>query len=148
MKNVYEKFDEINAQPTLHDKLVTLRNNYDYTLGQVLKGTYDPNVEFVFDKIPDYKPSDAPPGLGYTSIAQELGRIYLFVKNSDRVSRDLTHKRKEEILIQILEALEAREAEVFAGILMKKQKLDLSYDELRKVIPNLLPELSNEETVS
>jgi hypothetical protein len=61
--------------------------------------------------------------MSYSSIHQELGRVYLFEKNNPRTSPDLNVKRREQILIQILEVLEKREAEVFMNMLMKKQKV-------------------------
>jgi len=123
MKNIYEIFDEIAKAKNKNDRIAILRYNNSYALKNVLLGTYAPYINFVFDKIPTYKSSDSPPGLGYSSIHQELGRIYLFEKDNPKVNPNLSHKRKEELLIQILESLEAREAEVFANMILKKQKV-------------------------
>lgn len=139
MKNVYEIFEEVSKTNSKNEKMQILRNNATYALKNVLKGTFDPNISFVFDKIPEYKPSDAPPGLGYSSIHQELGRVYLFEQNSPKVSPSLTMKRKEEILIQMLESLEKKEAEVFANMLLKKQKVKgLTYNLVKETFPDLL----------
>lgn len=138
MKNIYEIFDEYEKAATKEERVQVLRRNGNYALRSILKGTYDPNLQFAIDKIPYYKPSDAPPGLGYTSIHQELGRIYLFVKGDPRVAPTLTLKRKEQILTQILEALEKREAEVFMNMLLKKQKVkNLDADIVREAFPDL-----------
>jgi hypothetical protein len=122
-KNVYEIFDEFEQAKTKKDKIDVLRRNVNYALRNVLQGTFNPNIQFIFEKIPNYKVSDAPVGLGYSTIHQELGRVYLFEKNNPKVSPQLTQKRKEEILIQVLESLEAREAEVYANMIMKKQNV-------------------------
>ena len=66
MKNIYEIFDEYEKAATKEDRIRVLKNNRNYALLSVLKGTYDPTLQFVIDRIPLYKPSDAPPGLGYT----------------------------------------------------------------------------------
>lgn len=140
MKNVYEVFDELAQRTTKEDRLAVLRFNASYALKNVLKGTFDPNIQFVFEQAPEYKASDAPPGLGYTSIHQELGRAYLFEKGNPKVSPTLSQKRKEQILIQILESLEGREAEVFLGMLLKKQKVKgLNYALVKEAFPDLLP---------
>lgn len=123
MKNLYEVFDEFENAPSKQDKINILRNNASYALREVLRGTYHPNIKFVFEQVPLYKPSDAPVGLGYTSIHQELGRAYLFEKDNPRTDKNLSQKRREQILIQILEALEKREAEIFMNMLLKKQKV-------------------------
>jgi hypothetical protein len=139
MKNIYEIFAEFEAAPSKADRVNVLQRNSNYALKSVLKGTFDPNVQFAITKVPLYKPSDAPPGLGYTSIHQELGRAYLFEANNPRVSPNLSYKRKEEILIQILEALEKREAEVFMNMLLKKQKVKgLTAAVVEEAFPGLL----------
>jgi uncharacterized protein YpiB (UPF0302 family) len=138
MKNIYEIFDEFEKASTKEERILVLRKNDNYALKSVLKGTYDPNLEFVIDKVPFYKPSDAPPGLGYTSIHQELGRSYLFVKGDTRVAPTLTQNRKQHILVQILEALEKREAEVFMNMLLKKQKVkNLNNEIVKEAFPDL-----------
>ena len=138
MKNIYEIFDEYEKASTKEERLQVLKRNGNYALRSVLKGTYDPNIQFNIEKVPLYKPSDAPPGLGYTSIHQELGRIYLFTTNDPRTSINLTLKRKEQLLIQILEALEKREAEVFMNMLLKKQKVkNLNASIVKEAFPDL-----------
>jgi hypothetical protein len=77
--------------------------------------------------------------MGYNTIHQELGRVYLFSTNSPRVPENLTQKRKEEILIQILEALEAKEAEIFMNMLLKKQNVNgLTAAIVKEAFPGLL----------
>ena len=138
MKNLYEIFDEFVKAPSRQEKIQVLRNNDNYALQIVLRGTFDPAVQFTIEQVPFYKPSDSPPGMGYSSIHQELGRIYLFEKNNPRVSPDLTDKRKEQILIQILENLEAREAEILMNMLKKKQKVPgLTEKLVKEAFPNL-----------
>jgi hypothetical protein len=138
MKNIYEIFDEYEKASTKEERLQVLRRNGNYALRSVLKGTYDPNIQFNIEKVPLYKPSDAPPGLGYTSIHQELSRVYLFTAKDPRTSANLTLKRKEQLLIQILEALEKREAEVFMNMLLKKQKVkNLNASIVKEAFPDL-----------
>lgn len=138
MKNIYEIFDEFEKASTKKERVEVLRRNANYALRSVLKGTYNPNVTFSIDKVPLYKPSDAPPGLGYTSINQELGRAYIFEANNPRVSPNLSKERKEQLLIQILEALEKREAEVYMNMLLKKQKVKgLNADVVKEAFPDL-----------
>lgn len=140
MKNVYEIFEELEQRKKKEDKLAVLRFNANYALKNVLKGTFDPNIKFVFNKPVEYKASDAPAGLGYTSIHQELGRAYLFEANNPKVDPNLSHDRKKQILIQILESLEAKEAAIFMNMLLKKQSVKgLTYDLVKEAFPDLLP---------
>lgn len=139
MKNIYEIFDEYEKAETIDDKINVLRSNESYALRNVLQGTFDRNIKFSIKTIPNYKISDAPPGLGYTSIHVELGRIYIFEENNPKVSPNLSLERKNQILIQILESLEAREAEVFANMLLKKQNVKgLTYAIVKQAFPDLI----------
>jgi len=65
MKNIYEIFEEVEKSKTAKDRVLVLQYNQSYALKSILKGMFDPTVEFIFDKIPEYKASDAPTRLGY-----------------------------------------------------------------------------------
>ena len=123
MKNIYEVFEEFTKAPSKNDKIDVLRRNKSMALITVLQGSFDPRIEFAVDKVPMYKPSDSPPGLGYSSLALELNRLYLFIKNHPRTPAGFSEKRREQILVQMLEVLEKKEAEVFMNMLLKKQKV-------------------------
>lgn len=139
-KAIYEIFEEIENAGSKEDRLRILRNNTSWALRSTLKGAFDPNVRFVFDKMPDYTPSLDPPGLSQTSLHQELTRCYLFEVGNPKVVPTLTEKRKREILLQMLEALEAKEAKVLEGILTKKLKVKgLNYALVKEAFPDLLP---------
>ena len=139
MKNLYEVFNEFEKAKTTKEKVEILQKNTSYALKNVLEGTFSPNITFCFKKIPDYKPSDAPVGLGYTSIHQELSRVYLFQENNPKVDPNLSYRRKEEILIQILESLEAKEAKIFADMLLKKQHVKgLTPSVVKQAFPDLI----------
>lgn len=139
MKNMYEVFDDFKKAKTRAEKIDVLRNDRRRILKDVLQGAFHPKIEFIFKKAPEYTPSDAPPGLGYTSIEQEMKRIYLFVKDHPRTDPNLTQQRKEQILIQILEALESREAEVFMNMILKDLKVKgLDEKLVREAFPGLI----------
>lgn len=139
-KLIYEIFDEFEKASKKEEKINILRNNSTYALREILRGTFNPNIKFTVERVPYYKPSDAPAGMGYTSINQELGRAYLFEENNPRVDPNLSQDRKEKILTQILEALEKREAEVFMNMLLKKQKVKgLDAKIVKEAFPDLIP---------
>lgn len=141
MKLISEIFDEIKQRESKEDKIAVLRYNSSWALRNVLKGTFDPNIKFVINWVPSsYVPNDAPNGLGYTTIAQELGRAYLFELDNPKVSPSLTLERKEQLLVQILEALEKTEADVYMNMILKDQKVEgLTYEIVKEAFPDLLP---------
>lgn len=139
-KAIYEIFEEVENAKTKDERLFILRKNSSWALRSTLKGIFDPNVQFVFDKIPDYNPSLDPPGLSQTSLHQELTRAYLFEVGNPKVAPTLTLQRKTEILIQMLEGLEAKEAMILESILTKKIKVKgLNYGLVKEAFPDLLP---------
>jgi hypothetical protein len=70
----------------------------------------------------------------------ELKRVYLFVEGSTKAPKTLTDIRRQHILIQILEALEAKEADVFMNMLLKDLKVKgLTYKIIQEAFPGLLP---------
>ncbi len=140
LKNIYEVFAEFEKAKTKEEKVYILRKNVTYALREVLRGSFNPNIRFFINEAPQYKPSDAPIGLGYSSIHQELGRAYLFELNNPKVPPTLTENRKKQILIQILETLEAKESEIFVNMLLKKQEVKgLTPAIVKEAFPDILP---------
>ena len=138
-KNIYEVFEEIAAAATPEEKQTVILRNHSTALNLVLRATFHPNIKFVFDAPVAYQPSDAPPGLGETSIHKEIWRLYLFEQGNPRVSPNLTLERKTQLLSQILEGMEAKEAEVFMNMILKDLKVEgLDRDLAVSVYPQLL----------
>ena len=122
-KNVYEIFDDFKNAKTKAERIEVLRKNQNYALMSVLQGAFSPNVEFCIKKIPEYKSEDVPPGMSYNHINDALRRVYLFVKDHPECPPALTDKRRVELLIQLLESLEPKEAEVYANMIKKDLKV-------------------------
>lgn len=141
-KNLYEVFDEFESKTKREDKISLLRNNNTYAMQCVLRGAFDPRIKYVVNEIPSYNKSDSPPGMGYSSIALELDRIYLLEQNHPKTPATLTLDRKKQILTQMLESLEAREAEIYAGMIMKRLPVKgLTYKLVQEAFPGLLPDV-------
>lgn len=141
MKNVSEVFEEIEKAKNDKDRVLILKFNSSWALRNVLQGTFDPRIQFTVTKIPDYKRSNVPVGFGYSTIHKELERIYLFQKDNPKTPPNLTEQRKNEILIQMLEVLEEKEAKVFENMLTKNTKAvkNLNYTIVKQAFPDLLP---------
>jgi hypothetical protein len=152
-KLYFEIFEEFEKASKREDKIAVLRNygNQDRTLLALLIGTFHPDVKYKLVQVPPYKASDAPAGMGYTSINQEIQRVYLFQDQTARLPDiwrpqnprigNLPARRLTEILIQILENLEAKEAEVFISMLLKKSPAKgLTAKIVNEAFPGLLPQ--------
>lgn len=140
-KNIYEVFDDFKKAKNKVDRIAVLRKNDTKALRDVLIGAFHPSIQFTVDKVPDFRRVSMPPGMSYDHMSGALSRIYLFMAGNSRVPEGLTEKRKNEILIQILEALEEQEADVFISILKKDLKVPyLTPALIDEVFPNLLPQ--------
>lgn len=140
-KNIYEVFEEFEKAPTKAEKIAVLQNNNSAVLYAVVQMAFHPNIEFLIEKVPYYNPDDAPPGMGYSNLSTELDRIYLFVKDHPRMPQGLTQERREQILVQMLEALEAKEATVLMNMILKNLKVKgLTEKLVKEVWPGILPD--------
>lgn len=140
MKNIYEVFDEFEAAKTKKEKMDVIGRNLSKTLHDVLLLTYHPNCQWHIQEVPEeYNPKITPPGMGYSQLSVELRRLYMFQKGHETAEK-LTQRKRTELLIQLLENLEPREAEVVMGIFQKDQHVPgLNYKFVKEAFPNMLP---------
>jgi hypothetical protein len=140
MKNIYEIFDEFEAAGSKEDKINVLKNNLSQVLVDVLILAYHPKYEWLVNEMPiKYKLPDVLPGSSFSSLSKELRKFYMF-QRGEPTAEKLTDKRREELLLQILESLEFREAEVVIGIFSKDLGVKgLDYKFIKKVFPDILP---------
>jgi hypothetical protein len=141
-KNIYEVFDDFRNAKNKADRIAVLRNNDNFALRNVLIGTFHPQAKFSIKDIPQWKrDDDLPPGMAYNNMTQVLDKMYLFAENHPRTPAGLTEQRKTQLLIQVLESLEPKEADVFVGILKKDQKVPYLTEALiNEAFPGLLPQ--------
>lgn len=144
MKNMYEIFDEVEAAKTEEEKIRVLQQNSSRFLFDILTFTFDERYQWIVNEIPhNYIPSqETVVGISRCRLNTELRRMYLFSKGN-RTAESLTERKRNELLITLLESLEPREAEVVLGILKKDQGVDgLTYDLVNKAFPSLLPDIN------
>ena len=113
---------KINNAKDKPKKLKVLKEHDSVPLRQVLKGAFDPNIEWL---LPDgdvpYTANDAPVGTEHTLLHMEAKRLYLFTKGGDG---SLTSKKRETIFIQMLEGLCAEEAAFLVSVVNKRVNND------------------------
>lgn len=116
---MFEIAAKINNAKDKPRKLKVLKENDSVALRQVLKGAFDPKIEWALptgEEIP-YKVNDAPLGTDHTLLSREAKRLYLFIKGGDN---SLSNTKRETVFIQILEGLSAEEAEFLITVVNKK----------------------------
>jgi hypothetical protein len=109
---------KINNAKDKPKKLKVLKEHDSVPLRQVLKGAFDPNIEWLLPQgdVP-YTANDAPIGTEHTLLQQEAKRLYLFTKGGDNT---LSDTKRQTLFIQMLEGLSAEEAEFLVTVVNKK----------------------------
>lgn len=141
MKNIYEIFDEFENAKNKKDRMSVIEKNLNPTLVKVLELCFHPQYQWLVKELPEnYKvPTDVLPGITFDNLNSQLRRLYLF-RIGDTTAEVLTEARRKEILVQMLESIEPREAEVILGIFRKDFGVKgLDYKFVKEAFPNLLP---------
>ena len=107
----------------------------------LLRGTFDPKVQWTITEQPDYvKDVETPAGEEPNTLYVEIPNCSIFVKGH-AASAKLKPQRTKELLIQILESLGASEAALYMQMLKKKSKVKgLTSKLVLEVFPNLYKE--------
>ena len=94
MSEIATKINNAKDKPR---KLKVLKDHDSVALRQVLKGAFDPNIEWLLPKgdVP-FKRNEAPIGTDHTLLSQEAKRLYLFTKGGDS---SLSNTKRETLFI-------------------------------------------------
>ena len=127
---LHEILVKVNNAKDKAKKIEVLRENDSVPLRQVLKGAFDPKIKWDLPEgTPPYKENDAPAGTEHTTLHQEARRLWHFVKGADE---KLSKTRKEVMFIQMLEGLQADEAELLVNV--KEKSLNKVYKGLTDAV--------------
>lgn len=135
-------FEILEQFPSIQDnsKARYLEYNNSKTLRDVLFFTFHPDVRFYrTDAPPGYKPNITDPiGLAPTNLYEEMRKTYIFVLGHPQ-SNNIPYDRRDELLLQFLEALEAKEAQVYLNMMAKDLKVPgLTVEVVKEAFPSLL----------
>ena len=110
-------------------------------LRHLLRGIFDPKVQWTITEQPDYvKDVETPEGAEPNTLYMEIANCSIFVKGHP-ASAKLKPQRMKELLIQILESLGASEASLYMQMLKKKSKIKgLTSKLVLEVFPNMYKE--------
>ena len=116
MNEIATKVNNAKDKPR---KLKVLKDHDSVALRQVLKGAFDPKIEWLLPKGNDipFNKNDAPIGTEHTMLQQEAKRLYLFTKGGDNT---ISQNKRETLFIQMLEGLSGDEADFLITVVNKK----------------------------
>ena len=142
MKNMYEIFEEFEAAETNIGKISVLEKNLSDILIKVLLYTFHPEHKWKINEMPkDYKTPSTLQGISYGHLGTELRRIYMFQEGNETAELLAQNPRKQkQVLLQLLESLEPKEANVLVGIMKKDLGVKgLTYEFVKEQFPLMLP---------
>jgi len=138
-KYISELFEEFEKLKSRKEKLAFLKGQFNNAMFKaVLQGTFDPNIKWHIPKeFPSYVPDDAPLGLNPSSLFNEMPRCTVFAVGHPK-GEGVTEKRRNQLLIQILESMHAAESKIFEQMMKKKLKVNgLTEKLVLEVFPDL-----------
>jgi hypothetical protein len=140
MKNIYEIFDEFEEFKTKKERMAVIEKNLSKTLIQVLEYTFHPDFKWKVKGFPEnYQIKPVPPGMSNCQLSTEIRKIYMF-QEGNPTAESLTERKRNELLLSLLESIEPREAEVIMGIFQKDQGVKgLTYNFVKEAFPSMLP---------
>ena len=118
-------------------KVTHLQKNDSPALRQLLGAAFNPEFKFQVE-IPPYKPTTDAEGFATNNLLIEYKRLYVFLESSKA-----TPQRRKEILWQMLESIDARDAKLLVNVLQKNlSEYGLTPEIVNKAFPGTIPPVS------
>ena len=139
ISEIFDKFEKAKSRQGKKDILTKYKDVE--VLKHLLRGIFDPKVQWTITEQPDYTKDDTTPeGEEPNNLYREMPKCSIFVKGHPK-SAKLKLERSKQILIQILESLSASEAALYMQMLKKKSKVKgLTSKLVLEVFPNMYKE--------
>ncbi len=135
MFEILELVDEARSKAK---KVELLREYENDALKSVFIWNFDPSVVSMIPEgeVP-YNLNEVPVGTDHTSLRREYKQLYHFVKGGND---QLSKTRRESMIIQILEGLHPKEAEIL--VLVKDGQLNKKYKVTRDAVEEAYPDIT------
>ena len=142
---VPEILQQVSEAASVKDRVAVLQKHADNALlKEVLRLNFDPAVKFDLPQgDPPFKRSPHPVNMAETNLYAESKRMYLVIKDHPRRPANLKRQQIENIFIQMLEGINAIEADMLCSLKDKalaKRYKGLTEAVVRQALPDLLPE--------
>lgn len=139
---IHEIIDEVTKIKQKVDKAEFLKNNNSRALRNILKIWYDKNLELnIPNTAPPYEPSTFPDNYGM--IFRESRKLTYFVKGYG--GDNLSAMKREALFIQMLEAVDPKDAKVLVNMISKKPIKGLTVQTLNMAFPGIIDSGETEE---
>ena len=136
LSSIFEELIPHDAE----DKAMNLCANNSLALRQLLIAAFDPAVQFDVE-IPEFRENTEVDGYASNSLLIEYKRLYIFMKQST-----VTQKRRKEILAQILESIDPKDAKFLVKVLQKDlSEYGLTPEIINMAFPGLIKNVATKK---
>lgn len=122
-KLYHEIMEEFETASSKQEKISVLQKHGDIWFQEFLNFAFNPAVKFDIKDIPKYKPAIEPAGLNYSNLNLEVRKLYLFIPGHPKYKGPLPEKKREAILVNMLQNVNAGEAKLLEAVITKKLKV-------------------------
>jgi len=133
IKIIPEILDEVRACKTPDEVKKVLWNNQSPAIKLMFQYVFRPESSFTIKELPSFKPDVGPIGLSPSSLYYELSRFYVL-----QDAKQIPIKKKQEILVRILQSIHPSEATLVGQIIKKDLGIPLL---TRELVESLWPNL-------
>ncbi len=139
MTLVYEVLQDVTDAETKEDRIKILKKNESWPLKDIIRGSMDSTVQW---NLPTGAPPYTPnvPGSAPSSLAMQHKKFVNFVKGGP--GDNLPALRRENLFVEILEAIHPRDAQLVIDMINKKRLKGLTRKVVYESFPGLLKDAS------
>ena len=137
-RSVGATIDALKTAKTKTERAQILKDDDSLALRSILRLNFDPNLKLDLpDGFPSqYRQGRNPDEFGSTTLKAAVSGFYVFVQSS---TPKLRQAKREILFLQLLEALDNREAKILVDAKDKKLDAGLTRKLVEEVFPGLLP---------
>jgi hypothetical protein len=139
MTLVYEVLQDVTDAETKEDRIKILKKNESWPLKDIIRGSMDTTVQW---NLPTGAPPYTPnvPGSAPSSLAMQHKKFVNFVKGGP--GDNLPALRRENLFVEILEAIHPNDAQLVIDMINKKRLKGLTRKVVYESFPGLLKDAS------
>ena len=127
IKIIPEILDEVRACKTSNEVKKVLWNNQSPAIKLMFQYVFRPESSFTIKELPTFTPDVGPIGLSPSSLFYEMSRLYVL-----QDAKKIPLKKKQEILVRILQSIHPSEAALLGQIIKKDLEIPLLTKDLVK----------------
>jgi len=135
MNHLYEVIEKVKAIKTKEEKINFLRQNETWALKDILKGSYDPTIEWLIPKGPPPFEVNLPQSTPTTLLKQNTQFRY-FVKGGP--GQKMMKAKREQIYLALLEGIHPKDAELVISMISKKSVKGIPKKIAKEAFPGLI----------